>query len=99
MPAQEERQKEEGHDDQRNGRQPLVAGRGQPLVISCLAGHAHKLLGGNIGRDQRHTDQPPLETAARQEVGLAVALVATLPNANPHHDNDEGNEDCDVQGC
>jgi len=98
---QKRRNEEEGNDDERDGGHPLIAGDRHPQPVRRLAAHADELLGRDVGRDQRETDQPPGQTAAGEEVilssVLAVDLLApALPEADADDDHHEDHEHDDV---
>ena len=57
------RQEELAVQHQRDGRDPLEAGDRQADLIAA-AGHADKMMGGNVRRDHRAADNPPGEIAA-----------------------------------
>ena len=66
----------ESHDHQRNGGQPFITGNRHAHPVGGLAGHAHKLLRGNIGGNQGKADEPPGQAAAGQEiVGSALCFL------------------------
>ena len=74
------------------GGDPFVAGDGQTRRSEAGAGHADEMLRGNIGRDERKTDQPPGEVAAGQEVVFGCVFLAGCVQRNRYHRGDERHE-------
>ena len=76
---QQFRQKNKGDHHEGNGCHPLIRGNGHPKPVGGLTRHADKLLGGNIGGNQREAHQPPRQPASSQEVsGGTSGLRGTL---------------------
>jgi hypothetical protein len=87
---QEIRQEREGDDDERDRGHPLIARDRHAHVVRGGARHADELFGGDVGRDERDADQPPLQAAAGEEVGLRVlAFAAALVESERDHRDDE----------
>ena len=96
------RNEEYGHHDEREGGHPFVGGNGQ-AHFKARARHAHKLLGRDVGGDERRADGPPGERAFGQEIVFGIALggavVAGFAPVNPDavaRYNQKVNEEDDV---
>ena len=63
-----------------------------------LARHPDEVLRGDVGRDQRETDQPPRQVASGQEVVGRVVLPAGGVQRDAHHEEQEADEGGDVEG-
>ena len=87
--AQELGKEEQGHDDQSDSRHPLVAGYGEAGDSRSLPGHPDKVLGRDVGGDERKPDQRPEERAAGQKEILPRFLPPALVHA---HADDKGKE-------
>ena len=94
---QEAGQEEESDQHEGDGGHPFVAGDGEAEVVS-LARHADEVLGRDVGRDQRETDQPPRQVAPGQEVVACVVLSAGGVQRDAHHEEQEADEGGDVEG-
>ena len=69
-----DREEEVGDHQERDGRHPLVARDRQPEA-EARPRHPDKLLGRDVGRDQRGADRPPRKRLAGEEVVLGVLDV------------------------
>ena len=90
--AQKPRKEEKCHQHQRDRRHPLIRRYGHAKPICGRAGHSHKLLGGDIGRDEGEAHQPPGEAPTGKKVAartalLGAAFIAGLPDAKRDHTN------------
>ena len=94
---QEPGQEEESDQHEGNRGHPFVAGDGEAEVVS-LARHADEVLGRDVGRDERETDQPPGQVAPGQEVVACVVLSAGGVQRDAHHEEQEADEGGDVEG-
>ena len=80
-----------GDEDQSRGRRdPFVGRHRQPDGIAG-AGHADKLLGGDIGSDDGSADRPPGQPAPGQEIIAGIPLVPfLLPGDKQADEQDQG---------
>ncbi len=90
---EEVRKKAKRHYHQGDCRHPFVTADGHTEVIGSGTRHANELLGGNVGRNERNANQPPLQSASGQKVRFAVlAFTTALEQAEGNDANDENNE-------
>jgi hypothetical protein len=91
--SQEARQKEQGHDYQRDRGDPFIAGDGHARGARPRSGHAHELLSGDVGGDQRETDQRPGCRTAGQKVIGGIASPAAHEHRKADHEENKGEEE------
>ena len=76
------------HENQRGGRDPFVGGDTYSYPES-RSRHADKLLGRDIGGDQRCADGPPRKRPPRQEIVRRALFLAEARDVQPYYDDDE----------
>ena len=90
--------------DQHNahGADELPRAHGQPYPARRLPGHAHHLLGRNVRRHNRDTNQRPRQSAAsEEEVGTIFDVILrapAFPNAEADDDHKKTDEDNQIEG-
>ncbi|MBA7583535.1 hypothetical protein ES708_25480 [subsurface metagenome] len=90
---EELRQEPPGHEDERDGRHPLVTGDGEAHALEGRARHPHEVLGRDVRGDQREADERPGERPAGQEV-VEPRLLAPAGVQRDHHDREHKSHEC-----